>query len=158
MGWYKGRGTAHSGTHESIEWNREFHFLSYSGFVCARRRVSCLMFTSVPFAMRMRADGILICVSCGVAEKEIEILRLDGDHIRMPKGPRRCWSCIPLHAKWLSRKPFSTLPTTATKKPYASTLRLPKTRFPLWSEPDKREVPFRERTTNELYKWQVRGF
>lgn len=84
---------------------------------------------------------------------------LDRDHIRMPKGPRCCW---PIHAKWLLRRAFSTHPTaeraSATSKPYVSSLRLPKTRFPLWSEPNEREVPFRERTTTELYRWQVCGF
>ena len=63
LGWYKGRGAAHSGTHESIERNREFHFLLYGGFIWSQRRKSCLMFTSVPFAMRIRADGILMYVS-----------------------------------------------------------------------------------------------
>ena len=93
--------------------------------------------------------------------KEVEIQRLDRHHIRMPKGPRCCWPCIPIHAKWVSRRAFSTLPTpeqaSATDRQYASTLRLPKTRFQLWSPPDEREIPFRERTTTELYKWQVRG-
>jgi len=70
VGWYKGRGAAHSGTHESIEWNREFHFLSYGGFVWSQRRISCLMFTSVPFAMRMRAVGILVYGNGGSGEMD----------------------------------------------------------------------------------------
>jgi isoleucyl-tRNA synthetase len=54
----------------------------------------------------------------------------------------------------------SRLSSTSAKdqnKAYAATLRLPKTDFPLWSEPSKREAPFQKRTTEDLYKWQVGG-
>jgi hypothetical protein len=38
---------------------------------------------------------------------------------------------------------------------FAKTLLLPKTSFPLWADPLQREEPYRNRTTEELYKWQV---
>ncbi|KAJ1302095.1 hypothetical protein OPQ81_000926 [Rhizoctonia solani] len=37
---------------------------------------------------------------------------------------------------------------------FANTLLLPKTSFPLWAEPAQRELPYRQRTTDELYEWQ----
>ncbi|KAF8646469.1 hypothetical protein AX16_007205 [Volvariella volvacea WC 439] len=39
-------------------------------------------------------------------------------------------------------------------KAYSKTLRLPKTTFPLWSIPSKSEVPYQEKTCEELYRWQ----
>ncbi|THV04716.1 isoleucyl-tRNA synthetase [Dendrothele bispora CBS 962.96] len=39
-------------------------------------------------------------------------------------------------------------------KTFSKTLLLPKTSFPLWSEPSKSEVPFRARTCEDLYRWQ----
>jgi hypothetical protein len=41
-------------------------------------------------------------------------------------------------------------------KAYSKTLLLPKTSFPLWSDPQKREAQFRKGTCDELYRWQVR--
>lgn len=40
---------------------------------------------------------------------------------------------------------------------FANTLLLPKTSFPLWADPAQREEPYRNRTTEELYHWQVSG-
>jgi hypothetical protein len=40
-------------------------------------------------------------------------------------------------------------------KAYASTLLLPKTKFPIWIEPNIVQERYQERTTQELYKWQV---
>ncbi|KAG8927819.1 isoleucine-tRNA ligase [Tulasnella sp. 418] len=40
------------------------------------------------------------------------------------------------------------------QKTYTNTLHLPKTSFPIWSEPLEREEPFRDRTTQQLYRWQ----
>jgi isoleucyl-tRNA synthetase len=42
-------------------------------------------------------------------------------------------------------------------KAYASTLLLPKTKFPIWIEPVTVQERYQERTTRELYKWQVRA-
>ena len=42
------------------------------------------------------------------------------------------------------------------KATWAETLLLPKTPFPIRSAPEKSEVPFHEKTTEGLYKWQVR--
>jgi hypothetical protein len=42
-----------------------------------------------------------------------------------------------------------------SKNAFANTLLLPKTNFPLWANPAQREVPYRHKTTEELYKWQV---
>lgn len=39
-------------------------------------------------------------------------------------------------------------------KAFASTLLLPKTSFPIWSEPSVSRETFHERTTEQLYKWQ----
>ncbi|KXN89152.1 Isoleucine--tRNA ligase [Leucoagaricus sp. SymC.cos] len=39
-------------------------------------------------------------------------------------------------------------------KAYSKSLLLPKTSFPLWTNPYKGEEPFRRRTTEELYRWQ----
>ncbi|EIN08861.1 isoleucyl-tRNA synthetase [Punctularia strigosozonata HHB-11173 SS5] len=44
--------------------------------------------------------------------------------------------------------------TSNPDKAYSKTLLLPKTSFPLWSEPSKREVPLRKRTCDDLYRWQ----
>ncbi|KAL1674639.1 tRNA synthetases class I-domain-containing protein [Schizophyllum commune] len=53
---------------------------------------------------------------------------------------------------------FARLNSTATptqdNKAYSKTLLLPKTSFPLWIDPAKSEVPFRERTCDALYREQ----
>ena len=41
-------------------------------------------------------------------------------------------------------------------KAFSKTLLLPKTSFPLRSDPAKSELPFRKKTTEDLYLWQVR--
>ncbi|KAH7882347.1 tRNA synthetases class I-domain-containing protein [Phlebopus sp. FC_14] len=41
-------------------------------------------------------------------------------------------------------------------KAFSKTLLLPKTPFPLWHDPAKSETPFRHRTCDELYRWQMR--
>lgn len=46
--------------------------------------------------------------------------------------------------------------TAAENKAFSKTLLLPKTSFPLWTEPSKSEAPFQRRTSDELYRWQVR--
>ncbi|KAF5383170.1 hypothetical protein D9615_005042 [Tricholomella constricta] len=53
----------------------------------------------------------------------------------------------------------SSARASSTKKPadkntYSNTLLLPKTSFPLWADPSKSEVPFQERTGENLYRWQ----
>ena len=65
-------------------------------------------------------------------------------------------------ARWLmSRRQFSLSASfraaADNSKAYSKTLRLPKTSFPQWCDPQKSELPFREKTTQALYKWQVRG-
>ncbi|KAF8512558.1 tRNA synthetases class I-domain-containing protein [Hysterangium stoloniferum] len=41
-----------------------------------------------------------------------------------------------------------------SNKAYSATLLLPNTSFPVRANPSVREVPFRQRTTEDLYKWQ----
>ncbi|KAI5996433.1 tRNA synthetases class I-domain-containing protein [Pisolithus orientalis] len=41
-------------------------------------------------------------------------------------------------------------------KAFSKTLLLPKTSFPLWPDPSKTELPFRKKTCDDLYRWQVR--
>lgn len=54
----------------------------------------------------------------------------------------------------------SATPQTASSpqindKAYAKTLLLPKTAFPMRAEASKREKGFQQRTTQDLYRWQV---
>ncbi|ORX51537.1 isoleucyl-tRNA synthetase [Hesseltinella vesiculosa] len=44
---------------------------------------------------------------------------------------------------------------TSKKNPYSHTLQLPKTSFPLRADAAKREHLFRDRTTKDLYPWQL---
>ncbi|KAK2465643.1 hypothetical protein APHAL10511_002187 [Amanita phalloides] len=39
-------------------------------------------------------------------------------------------------------------------KTFSGTLLLPKTTFPLWSEPSKSETPYQKRSGEDLYRWQ----
>jgi len=41
------------------------------------------------------------------------------------------------------------------KNSFSDTLILPKTSFPLWTDPSKSEVPFQTKTCEGLYCWQV---
>ena len=43
-------------------------------------------------------------------------------------------------------------------KAYASSLLLPKTTFPIWIDSNVVKERYQERTTQELYKWQVSRF
>ncbi|EJD05388.1 isoleucyl-tRNA synthetase [Fomitiporia mediterranea MF3/22] len=43
---------------------------------------------------------------------------------------------------------------TDNSKAYAKTLRLPKSAFPQWCDPQKSELPFRSKISGSLYKWQ----
>jgi len=47
--------------------------------------------------------------------------------------------------------------TNVDPKSYSKTLLLPKTSLPSWIDPSKGEEPFRKRTTEQLYQWQVSG-
>lgn len=42
-----------------------------------------------------------------------------------------------------------------SKRPYAKTLLLPKTDFPMRADAANREKLYRKRTTEDLYRWQV---
>ncbi|KAI5121814.1 hypothetical protein M0805_009806 [Coniferiporia weirii] len=55
-----------------------------------------------------------------------------------------------------SSRALATVPSAATdsSKVYSKTLLLPKTAFPQWVDPQKSEVPFRRKTSEDLYKWQ----
>ncbi|KAF9459744.1 tRNA synthetases class I-domain-containing protein [Collybia nuda] len=59
-----------------------------------------------------------------------------------------------------SRRTFSSsIRTNSQEQPgdnksFSNTLHLPKTSFPLWTDPSKSEIPFRERTGEDLYRWQ----
>jgi hypothetical protein len=62
------------------------------------------------------------------------------------------------------RRPFSSTSSrlsspakTDDSKKYSQTLLLPKTSFPLYNDPEKSEVPFRKRASDDLYRWQVRA-
>jgi len=41
------------------------------------------------------------------------------------------------------------------KKRYSGTLQLPKTKFDIRANAETREILFRKRSTEDLYKWQV---
>ena len=45
--------------------------------------------------------------------------------------------------------------TAIDSKAFSETLLLPKTPFPLWTDPSRSEFPFRTRTCEGLYRWQV---
>jgi isoleucyl-tRNA synthetase len=72
-------------------------------------------------------------------------------------------SCHALKQWWIhfpaGRRDFSAVFTSraqATEKsPFKDALRLPRTSFPLRSDPIKSEQPFRAKTCDELYKWQA---
>ncbi|KAF8639113.1 hypothetical protein AX17_001728 [Amanita inopinata Kibby_2008] len=49
---------------------------------------------------------------------------------------------------------YATQAKTVDSKAFSKTLLLPKTPFPLWSDPSKSETPFQKRTGEELYRWQ----
>lgn len=56
-----------------------------------------------------------------------------------------------------SRSRFYTSTSSALDaKAFSKTLLLPKTVFPLWTDPANSEEPYRRRTTEDLYRWQVR--
>ncbi|KAI6045227.1 tRNA synthetases class I-domain-containing protein [Pisolithus marmoratus] len=57
--------------------------------------------------------------------------------------------CASTHA---TRQPLIRL----NSKAFSKTLLLPKTSFPLWPDPLKTEFPFRKKTCDDLYRWQVR--
>ncbi|KAF9226386.1 isoleucyl-tRNA synthetase [Gyrodon lividus] len=42
-------------------------------------------------------------------------------------------------------------------KAFSRTLLLPKTSFPLWTNPAKSEAPFRKKTCDDLYRWQAQN-
>jgi isoleucyl-tRNA synthetase len=42
-------------------------------------------------------------------------------------------------------------------KQYAKSLRLPRTKFPQWTDPLKTEVLLRKKICDDLYRWQVRS-
>ncbi|KAG9052648.1 isoleucine-tRNA ligase [Serendipita sp. 407] len=46
---------------------------------------------------------------------------------------------------------------TGGDKAYASTLLLPRTKFPVWNEPPVTRKQYHERTTQELYEWQAKN-
>lgn len=52
----------------------------------------------------------------------------------------------------------SSVLLSQNKNTFADTLLLPKTSFPLWADPAQREEPYRNKTTEELYRWQVSDF
>jgi hypothetical protein len=61
-------------------------------------------------------------------------------------------SCRPF--SYTSRRHNGPKASDVTKK-YSDTLLLPKTTFPLYGDPEKSEVAFRQKTSDELYRWQV---
>ncbi|KAF8219688.1 isoleucyl-tRNA synthetase [Tricholoma matsutake] len=70
---------------------------------------------------------------------------------------RSCISRIPCSVRPLSSYP--NIPKDAgDSKLFSNTLLLPKTSFPLWADPSKREVPFQKRTCEDLYldQWENR--
>ena len=64
---------------------------------------------------------------------------------------------------WNARRPHprfvSNLRAVGSKRvdgnSFSDTLILPKTSFPLWTDPSKSELPFKTRTCEDLYRWQV---
>ncbi|KDQ10334.1 hypothetical protein BOTBODRAFT_494107 [Botryobasidium botryosum FD-172 SS1] len=66
---------------------------------------------------------------------------------RVVKDPRR--------ASFTRARLASTSAAKDQSKAYAASLLLPKTNFPLWSDPSKSEEPFRNKTCDKLYRWQA---
>ena len=65
---------------------------------------------------------------------------------------------LEMRAWALGRRQFSTSVlrrATESEKRFSKTLLLPKTAFPQWCDPQKSELPFRAKTSEKLYKWQV---
>ncbi|KAG8758951.1 isoleucine-tRNA ligase [Ceratobasidium sp. 428] len=65
---------------------------------------------------------------------------------------RACYNVSP--PGYTRRLSVSTCQRKQDKNTFAETLLLPKTSFPLWADPLRREAPYRSKTTEELYKWQ----
>ncbi|KAF8838923.1 isoleucyl-tRNA synthetase [Paxillus ammoniavirescens] len=63
-----------------------------------------------------------------------------------------------LHTRLLFRS-FSSArtPSKLDSKAFSQTLLLPKTSFPLRADPAKSEVPFRQKTCDDLYRWQAQN-
>ncbi|CAE7209884.1 unnamed protein product [Rhizoctonia solani] len=76
-------------------------------------------------------------------------------HLPLPAALRvaRARCCINLYDNTSHFARFSST-QAPNKNAFADTLLLPKTSFPLWADPAQRELPYRQRTTQELYEWQ----
>ncbi|KAH7345675.1 isoleucyl-tRNA synthetase [Rhizoctonia solani] len=76
-------------------------------------------------------------------------------HLSLPAALRiaRARCCVNLYGNLSFSTRFSST-QTSNNNTFANTLLLPKTSFPLWADPAQREVPYRQRTTEELYEWQ----
>jgi hypothetical protein len=72
-------------------------------------------------------------------------------------GALRRWTLASGHVTVLKpyRRHSSAQAMATDSKAFSKTLLLPKTSFPLWADPSKSEAPFRKRTGEDLYRWQV---
>ncbi|KZS97143.1 isoleucyl-tRNA synthetase [Sistotremastrum niveocremeum HHB9708] len=65
-------------------------------------------------------------------------------------------TCLPPRCIWRSFFSASCRRTDANKA-YSKTLLLPKTTFPLRTEGDNREAPYRQKASDDLYRWQSKN-
>lgn len=65
-------------------------------------------------------------------------------------------SCCRYYSQTTSKSLLEDTNEALKAKSYGHTLLLPKTNFPLRTVGAKREIVYRRKTTEDLYKWQVR--
>jgi hypothetical protein len=59
------------------------------------------------------------------------------------------------HRYFSCTRPSTDSAVPTKQKNYAHTLLLPRTDFPLWTDPEKSEPAFRKKSCDDLYRWQV---
>ena len=106
-----------------------------------RRRGSCGLLT--------RCE--ILILACNGINVQVRLLSLEHPEL---DGSRNAVSAFSTR---IPCRGLSSAPTSAKldSKAFSKTLLLPKTSFPLWSDPAKTEAPFRRKTCDELYRWQV---
>lgn len=87
-------------------------------------------------------------------QREVTLFRFRSHHRASQSYFRR----LEMRAWALNQRQFSVSAArraTQAEKRFSKTLLLPKTSFPQWCDPQKSELPFRSKTSENLYKWQV---
>ena len=105
-----------------------------------------------------RILNVILNVSRDSANGNFPVLctRLHGMKCTLGRARRPRLSFHPLaESRYFSSTKFRYSQDKDIQKAYSATLRLPKTKFKLWSDPVQREAATRNRTTEGLYAWQV---